>query len=141
MIISDNIVVQDSVMRKYTVSSVLIVTPLGFLFKFYSGPGRWWFNNYGAGLLYEVFWILVVFLFIPRKRYVRRIPVCVFVVTCALEVLQLWHPWFLEKVRSYFLGRALIGTSFSWWDFPHYAVGSLLGWLLIDRIIPMFSKK
>lgn len=127
-------------MRKYTVSSVLIVTPLGFLFKFYSGPGRWWFNNYGAGLLYEVFWILVVFLFVPGRRYVRRIPVYVFAVTCALEVLQLWHPWFLQEIRSHFLGRALIGTSFVWWDFPHYAIGSIVGWMVIEGIVRLAER-
>jgi hypothetical protein len=123
------------VVRIYPLFTLLVVTPAGFLSKFYSGPFQWWFNNYGGGLLYEVFWILVVFLFVPRRRYVRKIPVYVFAVTCALEVLQLWHPWFLEKIRSYFLGRALIGTSFVWWDFPHYAIGCLVGWLVINFII------
>jgi len=63
----DNTVIRKSVIRKYVGVSLLIVTPLGFLFKFYAGPGKWWFNNYGAGLLYEVFWILIIFLFIPRR--------------------------------------------------------------------------
>lgn len=139
--LSDNTDMRDSVIRKYVGVSLLIVTPLGFLFKFYAGPGRWWFNNYGAGLLYEVFWILVIFLFIPKKQYVRRIPIWVFVVSCALEVLQLWHPSFLHEIRSYFLGRALIGTSFVWWDFPHYAIGCLIGWLSIKSIIRRCEDK
>jgi len=122
-------------MRKYIVLALLVVTPAGFLFKFYSGPAQWWFSNYGAGLLYEVFWILVAFFFWPKKELVNRIPLWVFVVTCTLEALQLWHPWFLEKIRSYFLGRALIGTSFTWWDFPHYVIGCLIGWLFIKWII------
>ena len=120
--------------RKYIVFALFVVTPAGFLFKFYSGPAQWWLNDYGAGLLYEVFWILVIFFFLPKKVLTNRIPFWVFVVTCALEILQLWNPWFLEKIRSYFLGRALIGTSFCWWDFPHYAIGSVLGWLLIKWI-------
>ena len=126
---------KKSLMRKYIVLALLVVTPAGFLFKFYSGPAQWWFNNYGAGLLYEVFWILVAFFFWPKKELVNRIPLWVFVVTCTLETLQLWHPWFLEKIRSYFLGRALIGTSFTWWDFPHYVIGCLIGWLFIKWII------
>lgn len=133
-------VVKESLMRKYIVFALLVVAPAGFLSKFYSGPAQWWFNNYGAGLLYEVFWILVVFLFIPTKRYVRRIPICVFVVTCALEVLQLWHPWFLQKIRSYFLGKALIGTSFVWWDFAHYVIGCILGWMVIEWIVRRAEK-
>ena len=128
-------VVKISLMRKYILLALFVVTPGGFFFKFYSGPAEWWFNNYGAGLLYEVFWILVIFLFVPGRRYVRRVPVYVFAVTCALEVLQLWHPWFLQEIRSYFLGRALIGTSFVWWDFPHYAIGCVVGWMVIERIV------
>jgi hypothetical protein len=70
-------------------------------------------------------------LIFPKKKLVNKIPLWVFVITCALEVLQLWHPKFLETIRSYFIGAALIGTTFSWWDFPHYAIGCYLGWLWI----------
>ncbi len=122
-----------TVIRKQIIFSLLLFIPLGFLFKFYSGPAHLWFNNYGAGLLYEVFWILFVFLFFPNKNTVNTIPVFVLVATCVLEVLQLWHPWFLEKIRSYFLGKVLIGTTFVWWDFPHYVIGCLIGWVLIKR--------
>jgi hypothetical protein len=128
-------VVKMSLMRKYIVFALLLVTPAGFLFKFYSGPAQGWFNNYGAGLLYEIFWILIGFFFWPRKELASRIPVWVFIGTSVLEILQLWHPWILEKIRSYFLGRALIGTSFTWWDFPHYAIGCLVGWLVVSLII------
>ena len=91
--------------------------------------------DYGAGLLYEVFWILVLFFFFPRKEWTNKIALWVFTVTSVLEVLQLWRSPTLEWIRSHFLGRALIGTSFCWWDFPHYAVGSLFGWCLINGMI------
>jgi len=111
-----------------------LITPLGFLFKLYPGPGHLWFNNYGAGLLYELFWILVVAALLPRRAAIHSIPIWVLVITSALEVLQLWHPWLLEEIRAYFLGRTLIGTYFNWWDFPHYVVGCWLGWLLLKQI-------
>jgi hypothetical protein len=120
--------------RKYCIYSLLVVTPLGFLFKLYPGTGRWWFNDYGAGLLYEIFWILIVFAILPRKKYINKIPIWVFLITCALEVLQLWHPEFLETIRSSFVGSALIGTTFSWLDFPHYAVGCFVTWLWLRWI-------
>ena len=120
--------------RKYTLLALAVVTPLGFWFKYYRGPVSGWFNDYGAGLLYEVFWILVVFLIIPKKDLVNTIPVWVFFATCFLEILQLWHPPVLERIRSYFLGKALIGTSFAWLDFLHYVIGCTMGWLLLKRI-------
>jgi len=71
---------------------------------------------------------LTIFALLPRKKLINKIPLWVFIITCALEVLQLWHPKFLEMIRSSFIGSALIGTTFSWLDFPHYAIGCFIGW-------------
>ncbi len=116
------------------VLSLCVITPLGFWFKAYNGPGRWWFNDYGGGVAYEIFWCLIVFFFWPKKKDAVKIAVGVFVVTCALETLQLWHPAFLQQIRSTFSGKALLGTTFVWWDFPHYILGSFIGWLWITYI-------
>jgi len=113
---------------------LLFIIPAGFLFKFYPGPGNDWFNNYGAAILYEVFWILLLFFILPKKGLINRIPIWVFVVTCALEFLQLWQPLFLQAIRSVFIGRALIGATFSVWDFPHYLIGCVIGWLLLKSL-------
>jgi phosphotransferase system glucose/maltose/N-acetylglucosamine-specific IIC component len=120
-----------SSVRKTILILLTVVTPVGFLFKFYSGPAQYWFNNYGAGVLYEIFWCLVIFVVWPQKEMITRIVVGVFSVTCFLEFLQLWHPWYLEKVRSTFLGKAVIGTTFVWWDFPHYVLGCAAAWLFM----------
>ncbi|MHC4154572.1 MAG: ribosomal maturation YjgA family protein [Planctomycetota bacterium] len=125
--------------RKWILLSLCIVTPAAFLFKSYSGPAHKWFNDYGAGVLYEVFWCLVVFFLLPARRYITAIAVSVFATTCALEVLQLWHPWFLEQARSTFWGRALLGTTFVWWDFPHYVLGCLLGWVWMRALSNRFG--
>ena len=119
--------------RLVTVASLLIVVPLGFASKFYSGPGAWWLNDYAGGVMYEIFWCLVVSFICPRASAVL-IAVCVFSATCFLEFLQLWHPRFLEVIRGTFMGRTLIGTSFSWWDFPHYLVGCGAGWFWIESL-------
>jgi hypothetical protein len=127
--------------RKWVLLSLCIVTPTGFLFKNYSGPATWWFNNYGAGLLYEIFWCLVVFFFLPNKKHTTHIAVSVFVVTCLLEILQLCQPPFLQQLRSTFLGAALLGTTFVWWDFPHYLLGCLLGWLWMRTLARGFVRR
>jgi len=118
--------------RKWILLSLCLVTPLGFLFKFYAGPGHIWFNDYGAGLLYEVFWCLVVFFFVPHRKYITGICVWVLIITCILETLQLWHPPFLQQIRGTFIGGAVLGTTFVWLDFPHYILGCLLAWLWMD---------
>ena len=113
--------------------SLLIVTPLGFATKFYGGPGAWWLNNYAGGVLYEIFWCLAVVFLWPNTPFVLT-AVFVFVSTCSLEFLQLWNPYFLQALRGTFIGRTIIGTSFSWWDFPHYLVGCLAGWFWIKSL-------
>jgi hypothetical protein len=120
--------------RLWTLLSLLLVTPLGFGLKFYSGPGRNWGNNYAAGALYVVFWCLLLFLIRPRREFAARIAIGVLITTCLLEVLQLWHPPPLETIRHTFLGRTLLGTTFSWCDFPHYLLGAALGWVWMVRL-------
>jgi hypothetical protein len=125
--------------RWWILLSLCLITPLGFWFKFYDGPGRWWFNDYGGGVAYEIFWCLVAFFFWPRKKDAAKIAVWVFAITCVLETLQLWHPPFLEHIRVTFAGKAIIGTTFVWWDFPHYALGSFIGWLWISCGLRFFA--
>ena len=118
----------------YIFLSLLIVMAMSFIFKFYTGPAQQWFNNYFAAVFYEIFWCLFVFLFWHSRKAIWQIPLWVFGITCGLEFLQLWHPPVLEQFRSTFLGRALIGATFSWWDFPHYMLGCAAGWLWLLQI-------
>jgi len=108
-----------------------IVTPLGFLCKLYRGPGFIWFNDYGGGIFYELFWCFAFFLIWPRKSATLRICSGVFIGTTILEFLQLISNPALEYIRSGFIGRTLIGSSFSLLDIFYYLVGCViaLGWL------------
>jgi hypothetical protein len=121
--------------RVLALLSVFAVTPVGFGLKLYSGPGQHWANNYAAGVMYVVFWCLVLLFIWPRPASIMWIAVGVLLITSALELAQLWHPPILEQARQSFLGRALIGTSFDWMDFPHYFVGFLLGWMWMQAVV------
>ncbi len=121
--------------RRAALISLFILIPSGFGMKFYSGPGGLWFNNYAAGVLYEIFWCIFFFLISPRTKPVK-IAVCVLVITSLLEILQLWHPPFLQAIRTTFAGAALLGTTFVWWDFPYYVLGVFLAWLWMRKFAP-----
>jgi hypothetical protein len=103
-----------------------IVTPAGFATKFYEGPLAMWVNQSLSGVLYVVFWILVVMFIAPDSKPLK-VALGVFLVTAALEVTQLWQPSWLEAIRGHFLGRTLLGTTFVPSDFVYYAIGAVMG--------------
>ena len=116
---------RDSRLRWRLLLALAIVTPLGIATKLYAGPGQAWVATRAGGTLYVVFWCLLVATLRPRfSPWV--VSAAVLVITSLLEFLQLWHPGPLQAVRSTWLGHALIGSTFSWSDFPYYAVGALL---------------
>jgi len=125
-----NILSNFSPKQKWTFIFLLFITLLGFYTKIYSGPGASWVNNSLGGVFYEIFWCLLVFLLMENARALV-IATSVFIVTCILEVLQLWHPEFLEFIRSYFIGRTVLGTSFNLYDFIYYFIGSGIGYLIL----------
>jgi len=84
-------------------------------------------------VLYEIFWCLAILFAVPRVT-AWKVAAAVLAATCALEVLQLWNPLVLAIARERFLGAVLLGTTFSWLDFPHYLLGCSLGWLWVTTI-------
>ena len=115
------------------VISILIITLIGFFSKFYNGPAKKWVNDSLGGVFYEIFWCLVILLFC-RNLKPWKIALIVLLTTCFLEFLQLWHPDFLEYMRSFFIGKTILGTSFGWSDFPYYFIGSGIGWFWIRQL-------
>ena len=116
--------------RLLIILSLIVVVPMGFYTKFYAGPGQVWISNSFGGMVYEVFWCLLIALLFPRYRSFG-IALGVFLATCILEVLQLWSPPFLVALRAGFIGRTILGSVFSAWDFPYYLLGCLAGWYLL----------
>jgi glycopeptide antibiotics resistance protein len=120
--------------RQFIVIILLIlVVPVGLVTKFYSGPAAVWVNDSLGGVFYEIFWCLLLFLFYHNSK-VWKIAGSVFVVTCIIEFLQLWHPAFLDIMRRNFVGRTFLGTSFNWTDFIYYFLGSGIGFIIITRL-------
>ncbi len=119
--------------RPKLAAALLLVTAAGLAMKRLPGAAGGWPGDHGAGIAYVVFWMLLLLLLRPTLA-IARVAAGVLLVTSGLELLQLWHPPALEAVRGSFLGHALIGSTFSPWDFPHYAIGGLLGAALAHRL-------
>ena len=124
-----------SISRTQAVAALilLLLIPVGFYSKLYKGPADYWVNNSLSGVFYEILWCLFFFLVFPRAR-AGIIAASVFLVTSAVEFLQLWQPAFLVPLRNNFFGQALVGNAFTWSDFPYYAAGCLLGWFSMRGI-------
>jgi hypothetical protein len=114
--------------RWWLLLSLAFIVPFGLATKFYPGVGQAWLNDAFGGIPYEIFWMLAIALIWPQLRP-GKIAVIVFTTTCWLEFLQLWQPGWLQGVRATLPGRLVLGNSFTWSDFPYYAIGCVVGWL------------
>ena len=113
--------------------STAVIVPVGFYSKAYRGPAAHWVNDSLGGVFYVIFWCLVATVLLPRARP-GGIALSVLAGTCTLEFMQAWHPQLLEYLRSFFIGRTILGSYFDWTDFPYYFVGALLGWLWLRAL-------
>ncbi|MGF1491517.1 MAG: DUF2809 domain-containing protein [Microcoleaceae cyanobacterium] len=106
---------------------------LGLASKFYNGPLENWVNDSFSSIFYEMCWAFLVAFVWPALTLIQ-IAVGVFVLTCGLEILQLWHPPFLEAIRATLLGRLILGTTFVATDFLYYGVGCVVAGLCLYRL-------
>ena len=125
--------------RLALLTTAIVVGAAGYWLRFPAPIGPEWRDRFG-GVFYVVFWIIVVAIFIPATRSWRLV-LSVFLVTCALEFAQLWHPAWLEAARGTFVGRVVLGTTFDWSDFPPYVFGALLGGALLHGIKSISKAK
>lgn len=110
------------VQRRLGLLAVTLI-PLGVATKLYSGPGAVWVRGNAGGAVYVAFWCLLVLSIWPRLSTVR-VAGAAFGFTALVEFLQLWHPPLLEAARATLFGQALLGSYFSWADFPYYLAGA-----------------
>ena len=89
-------------------------------------PG--WVNDHGGGIVYVLFWCFAARAVWPGASALRIVAV-VLGGTCAVEVLQLWHPPWLESIRSSLLGSVLLGRAFDFLDIAHYVAAATIGYL------------
>ncbi len=122
--------------RRSLLLGMVILVPLGYFVRF-AGNTDW--HSHGGAIAYTLFWICLGQFIRPRTSPLGT-ALGVFIATCAIELLQLWQPPWLQALRSTLPGRLVLGTTFLWEDFPPYVVGCFLGWLLIKWLRSQTSK-
>lgn len=118
---------RDVTVRLWTALSLILVVPLGLSTKHCRVDGLEWVRESSGGALYVVFFCLSAFFIWPRAR-AWLLAAAVLSATCCVELLQLWHPRWLETIRATTAGGLVLGSTFVWGDFPWYVVGAGLGW-------------
>ncbi len=113
--------------------STIAILPIGYIARFSQGFGAEWLHDLAGSLAYEIFWILLVMVCFP-KASLMQVAIAVFFASCAIEFLQLWKPPFLQAIRATLPGRLVLGNTFTWSDFPPYALGSALGWAWVKAL-------
>ena len=119
-------------MSRYRVSLIVwlfLIAFLGYWSRFDAPISAAWRDRIG-GAAYVIFFVAALAA-ITRASSAERLAILVLTLTCVLEFLQLWHPPWLERIRRTLPGRALLGTTFEWADFPPYFVGAVMGWALV----------
>ena len=111
---------------------IILLILVSICIKWYSGPAQAWIEGYLGGIPYVIFWCLLIYWIFP-DCHIELTVLAVVAITCLIEFSQLWQPTFLQAVRHFYLGRLLLGHSFSWADFPFYFIGGFLSWRLLHR--------
>jgi len=133
----------DGIVVRYRVSLIIwlfLVALLGYWFRFDASISAGWRDGIG-GAAYVIFFVVALAI-ISQASSATRITLIVLTLTCVLEFLQLWHLLWLEQIRRTLLGRALLGTTFGWTDFPPYFAGAAIGWALVrlhQRALPALT--
>jgi hypothetical protein len=118
-----------------TVVLIILVAALGVLAKLYPSEEAMWVCNHLAGTFYVVELALILHLVFPDHMSFL-LAMAAFLITSLVEFLQIWHPDFLESFRASFIGHTILGSTFSWLDFPWYLAGAIIGWGLLQWIRP-----
>lgn len=125
--------------RGYSIAGAIalaLIVALGLWTKLgYQGWGQEWVNDFSGDIWYEIAWILFIGM-VWRRFSARNIAIGVFLATSVIELSQLIP--FPQELTSNLIWRLLLGTTFVWWDFPHYALGCVMGWALLQGLRQRF---
>ena len=117
---------------RQTVSLAIVVTVgLGLLTRA-DLPWPELIARYGGDTLYAtLIYLLLVWVWLQAPS--RWLALAAWGICVAVELSQLVHTPWLDALRATLLGRLVLGAGFLWSDLLCYALGALLGHLLLPH--------
>ena len=114
-----------------------VVVCICFLYAYSRAELPAWWRNHGGGIPYVLFWVMLCLTAFPRRSTLPFICIACVLITCALEIGQIWDgPSWLYHFRRTKLGAALLGYGFDLNDFPPYFIGGFCGYLIGLAMLP-----
>lgn len=113
----------------------LLIIPIGLSTR---KQPQWFFQviaEYGGDIFWSTMFFFLFRAFSPRPA-LWKIAFWTFAFSVAIEVSQLYHAPWIDRIRQTFPGSMLLGNTFLWSDIACYFTGVLLGWavgMLADR--------
>jgi hypothetical protein len=121
------------VRRARLLAASVLFAALGVASKWYTGPGR----EVVVGQFLDYFGTTCMVLGL-RAAFVRaparRVAGAVLAILMAIELSQLLHGGFIERIRANRIGLLVVGACFEWGDIVAYLLGTATA-LWIDRRI------
>ena len=117
---------------------MVCIIPLGYFVRFSKGLNAPLLQDIGGSLAYQILLMFGIAFLFPRLS-LAKCALGVFAFSCAVEFLQLWQAPFILEIRATWPGRVILGTTFNGWDFPPYALGCFLGWIVLRELRVRFT--
>lgn len=119
---------------------IIVVIFLGICSKKMSNFMPEFLNSY----LGDVLWALMIFIgfaliFCTMER--KKVALLGMLFCCLVELSQLYHANWIDRIRETKLGGLVLGYTFSWMDFLAYAIGIVTGLIIENLYASIRSKK
>jgi hypothetical protein len=92
-----------------------------------------WYTLYFGDYLWAML-LFFIFALTFRSMSTSKVAMIALVFTCLIEISQLFHPQWLEDLRSIKLFALVLGYGFLWSDIAAYALGICTG-VLVERFL------
>jgi hypothetical protein len=97
-------------------------------------------KEYGGDVLYATLVFFLIRFLLPKASFLKVTSIAYLLCIC-VEMLQLYHEPWLEKIRRTFPFGLILGYGFLWSDWICYAAGVLLALAICFLIENYFLKK